>query len=70
MSRKLLPAPILARRLRELREAATLTRNALAVRAGISPILVHRLEDGAHGCTWTTACRLADALGVSVAALR
>lgn len=61
------------RRLRELREAAGLTRNALAARAGIDPIRVHRLEDGTRGDDrpvgyprLDTAIALARALGVGL----
>lgn len=59
-----------ARRLRELREAAGLTRNALAVRAGVCPSNLDRMERGERACTWETACRLADAIGVSVQKFR
>ncbi len=62
--------PVFARRLRALREAAALTPNALAVRAGLSPIQVMRIESGERGCTWETAVKLADALGCSLDALR
>lgn len=64
------PQPTFATRLRALREAAGITQNALAVRAGVAPILVGRIESGERSLTWATACKLADALSVSVQAFR
>ena len=60
----------LARYLRKLRKAAKLTRYALAKRAGITPEMVGRIESGERTCKWETACKLADALGVSVQEFR
>lgn len=61
--------PIFGRRLQVLREGAGLSKNALAVRAGLSPIQVARIEAGKRGCVWKTACKLAEALGCSLDAL-
>jgi len=54
------------RRLKQLREATGLTQKELAERAGLHPIGVSQLEIGRRGPTWESACRLADALGVSL----
>jgi transcriptional regulator with XRE-family HTH domain len=54
-----------AQRLAALREKAGLTKNALAVLAGVAPIEISRFEQGLrpHGPTLRTAARLAGALG-------
>jgi DNA-binding XRE family transcriptional regulator len=56
-------------RLQGLREQVGLTRNALAVRAGVSPILVTRIESGARSCSFQTAVQIAAALGVELGIL-
>lgn len=57
--------------IRREREAADLTRNALAVQAGIDPSYLMRLERGdMTSPSFTAVCALADALGVSVDSLR
>ena len=61
---------MLAHRLRKLCKAAKLTRYALAKRAGVTPEMVGRIESGERTCKWETACKLADALGVSVQEFR
>ncbi len=58
-----------AERLREFREKAGLTRNALAVRAGVSPILVTRIASGKRSCSFQTAVQLAAALGIELGIL-
>lgn len=56
-----------AARLLALREAAGLTKNALAVKAGVSPIEITRYEQGLKRPTLQTAAKLTEALGVSLA---
>src|SRR5262249_52500065 len=60
---------LFAERLQELREKAGLTRNALAVRAGVSPILVTRIESGERRWTFQTAVQRGGALGVELGIL-
>lgn len=57
-------------RLRLLREQAGLSQSELARRAGLAPHHVCRYERGDFPPSWANACRLADALGVSVADFR
>jgi transcriptional regulator with XRE-family HTH domain len=45
------------------------TRNALAVLAGVSPIAVTRIESGERSCSFQTAVQLAGALGVKLGIL-
>lgn len=59
----------LAAVLRELREDRELTHEELAWEAGISPGTVSRLEAGQTNPSWTTVCRLAEALGISLGEL-
>jgi transcriptional regulator with XRE-family HTH domain len=54
-----------AGRLRELREAAGLTQEQLAVRAGVKREAVARWERGAREPAWGNVLALAQALGVS-----
>jgi transcriptional regulator with XRE-family HTH domain len=54
--------------LRELREKARLTQQALAVKAGLSLSYVARLEQGGANPSWTTVKALCQALGVSSSA--
>jgi transcriptional regulator with XRE-family HTH domain len=53
-----------AHRLRELREAAGLTQDQLAERAGLYKFSVAKLEQGVREPTWATVLTLAKALGV------
>jgi transcriptional regulator with XRE-family HTH domain len=54
-----------AQRLRALREAAGLTQQQLAERAGLYPFSVAKLEQGVQEPTWPTVLDLARALGVN-----
>ena len=54
-------------RLKELRESAGLTVYALAKRAKLTQINIHRIENGERDPAWATAVKLAEALGVSLA---
>ena len=55
-------------RLRELREAANLTQDGLAERAGLSRAGIAQLESGRRKPALETAQKLATALGVGVEA--
>src|SRR4051812_11533310 len=56
-------------RLRELREAAGLSRPQLAERAGMrSEAGIRNIEQGLTSPTWETVCRLCSALGVECTA--
>jgi transcriptional regulator with XRE-family HTH domain len=55
-------------RLRELREAAGLSQQELADKAGMHRQGVHKLEAGEREPAWGSVLALAKALGVSVAA--
>jgi transcriptional regulator with XRE-family HTH domain len=57
-------------RLKQLRVAADLSRYQLAVRIGMHPNSVYRLEMGLMAPTWAVTVALADALGVSVEEFR
>jgi transcriptional regulator with XRE-family HTH domain len=60
--------PVFGRKLQALRESANLSSADLARRAGVTPQAVAGLEAGARKPDWQTACELARALGVGVAA--
>ena len=57
-------------RIRTLRENARIPRVTLAARVGISEHQLGDIEAGGPRVTFALACSLADALGVSVSALR
>lgn len=59
----------IALRLKRLRKARGLTQQALAVKAGLSPGYLARLEVGMQDPRASTLRKLARALGVPVAAL-
>jgi len=59
----------LGRRIRDRREAASLTPDQLAARAGLDPAELEAVEAGLRDPAFTTLCRLARALGLPVAAL-
>lgn len=59
----------LARNLRRAREAAELSREVLAVKAGISSATVVRIESYGHSPTLRVVEALATALGVTVSSL-
>jgi transcriptional regulator with XRE-family HTH domain len=58
-----------ARRLRDARQGAGLSRERAAVAAGLSASTVFRYEEGATVPDVDTASRLADVLGVTLADL-
>ncbi len=58
------------RRLRQLRLAAGLTLDALALASGSSKSAIVQIEAGKRAPSFELACRLADALGVSVETFR
>ncbi len=57
-----------AQRLKQLREAAGLTQDALADKAGLYKFSIAKLEQGVREPTWGTVQVLARALGVACAA--
>ena len=62
--------PFLSKRLRELRAAAGMTQQQLAVAAGLSVSLVSQIEQGTNADPKvSTVTNLARALGVGVASL-
>jgi transcriptional regulator with XRE-family HTH domain len=60
----MIEADYFAARLKELREAAELTQQGLAERAGLSKGNVADLEQGRYAPTWPTVIALCKALGV------
>jgi transcriptional regulator with XRE-family HTH domain len=59
----------MGRAVKQQREAAGFSLRMLATRSGISPSMISDIERGTKSPTVTTIVRLADALGVSAAAL-
>ena len=57
------------RAVKQQRDAAGFSLRMLAARSGISPSMISDIERGAKSPTVTTVVRLAQALGVSAAAL-
>ena len=57
-------------KLQALRKAAGLTQEGLARKAGLSTSAVVKLEQPNKEPVWTTAVKLADALGVSLDAFK
>lgn len=57
-------------RIKALRSAAGLSQHDLAVKAGLQPIHISRLERNKNDPYWSTVCAIADALGISVQELR
>ncbi len=55
-------------RLKELREAASLTQQQLAEKAGLNQFGIAKLEQGVRSPAWETVQALARALGVSCSA--
>lgn len=53
------------KRLKELRDGAGLTQQALAEAAGLSKDAIYSIEAGKRRPTWDTAIALAGALGVT-----
>lgn len=64
------PKPTFATRLRALREQAGLSAYALGKKSGVSDQTILNIEAGKNQPGWEVACKLADALGVSVAEFR
>lgn len=62
--------PELGRRVRALREERGWTQSQLGDRAGMGYQEVARIERGEREPTWSTALKLADALGVALDDLR
>jgi transcriptional regulator with XRE-family HTH domain len=60
---------LIARRVRELRDAAALSLDALAVRSGVSRSNISLIERGESSPTAAVLDKLASALGVALAAL-
>lgn len=69
MARPSSPDPRLARAIRDLRDAADLSQEAVAHGAGLTVSAYARIERGEANPTWTTVTQIARGLGVSVAAL-
>jgi len=59
----------LGRRIAELREGGGRTQQILADSVGVSPQRLREIESGAHNPSVRSLVRLADALGVPLAAL-
>ncbi len=66
MTRAAAPDAALACALRRLREARGLSREALALQAGLATGTLARIELARAAPGWETVCRLAGALGVSL----
>lgn len=62
------PYPI-GERIRQLREAAGLSGNALAKLAGIGQSTLSRIESGVHSPTLDVLEKISDALGITLAEL-
>ena len=58
------------RRLRQMRAAAGLSQQALAVKAGVSVFAVAKIEQETVEPSWPMACALADALGAGLGEFR
>ncbi len=61
-----MPDPALAATLRRMRQERGITREALAVRSGVTVSAVERIEQGKTTPGWGTVRMLAKALGVSM----
>ena len=62
--------PSFGSRLRALRESRGLSRDDLALVAGVDDALLYRYESGRSLPGWEIVCRLADALDCSLEQLR
>jgi len=56
----------LAVAIRKIRRREKMTQEDLATRAGVHLTWISRVESGRSDLRWTSLCRLADGLGVSV----
>jgi transcriptional regulator with XRE-family HTH domain len=63
------PDPRLSRAIRELRERADLSQEAVAHSASLTVSAYARIERGEANPTWTTVTQIAGALGVSLSEL-
>jgi XRE family transcriptional regulator, aerobic/anaerobic benzoate catabolism transcriptional regulator len=61
--------PVLGETVRRLREERGLSREVLAVNAGLSTGALSRLELGRSDPAWSTICAAADALGLTIVEL-
>ncbi len=66
MPRTAKPDPALAASIRRLREERGITREALAMRAGVTNGTLARIELAQSSPSWDTVCRIATALDLSV----
>lgn len=57
------------KRIKELREAAGLSQEKLAAKAGLTHATVSDVENGKRNATLKTATKLAEALGVPLASI-
>jgi transcriptional regulator with XRE-family HTH domain len=69
MARPSSPDPRLARAIRELREHADLSQEAVAHSAGLTVSAYARVERGEANPTWTTVTQIAQGLNVSLSEL-
>jgi transcriptional regulator with XRE-family HTH domain len=69
MARPSSPDPRLARAIRDLREHADLSQEAVAHSAGLTVSAYARIERGEANPTWTTVTQIARALGVTLTEL-
>jgi transcriptional regulator with XRE-family HTH domain len=69
MARPSSPDPRLARAIRELRDHADLSQEAVAHSAGLTVSAYARVERGEANPTWTTVTQIARGLNVSLAEL-
>jgi transcriptional regulator with XRE-family HTH domain len=63
------PEEALAGVLKRLREERGVTQEQLAFDAGITASALSRIERGLNSPGWSTVCRIASALGISLAEL-
>jgi transcriptional regulator with XRE-family HTH domain len=69
MARPSSPDPRLARAIRDMREQAEASQEAVAHSAGLTVSAYARIERGEANPTWTTVTQIARALDVSLARL-
>ncbi len=69
MPRTAQPDPVLADVLRRMREQRSLTREAVAWKAGVSVATLARIETGVAAPSWDSVCRIIAAFDVTLAEL-